>query len=140
MTIAERLSADYNGTGLTVGRHPMHFLRAEMNELGVTPAKDLAKVPNGGLVRVAGAVIVRQRPGTAKGIMFLSMEDETGIANVVVMPDMFDERRVTLVTEPYLLIEGKVQNVDNVIHVLARRVEREVETPLTPAMSSHNFK
>jgi error-prone DNA polymerase len=138
MTTAERLSADYNGTGLTVGRHPMHFLRTEMNELGVTPAKDLAKVPNGGRVRVAGCVIVRQRPGTAKGIMFLSMEDETGIANVVVMPDMFEENRLTLVTEPYLLIEGTVQNVDNVIHVLARRVER-VE-PLTPAMSSHNFK
>jgi error-prone DNA polymerase len=138
MTVAERLSADYSGTGLTIGRHPMHFLRAAMNELGVTPAKDLPKVPNGGLVRVAGAVIVRQRPGTAKGIMFLSMEDETGIANVVVMPDLFDERRITLVTEPYLLIEGKVQNVDNVIHVLARRVDR-IE-PLTPAMSSHNFK
>jgi error-prone DNA polymerase len=138
MTIPERLAADYNGTGLTIGRHPMHFLRADMNELGVTPASDLPKVPNGALVRVAGAVIVRQRPGTAKGIMFLSMEDETGIANVVVMPDLFDQRRITLVTEPYLLIEGKVQNVDNVIHVLARRVER-IE-PLTPAMSSHNFK
>ena len=138
MTTAERLTADYNGTGLTVGRHPMHFLRTAMNELGVTPARDLAKVPNGGRVRVAGAVIVRQRPGTAKGIMFLSMEDETGIANIVVMPDMFEERRATLVTEPYLLIEGKVQNVDNVIHVLARRVEK-IE-PLTPAMSSHNFK
>jgi error-prone DNA polymerase len=143
MTVAERLSADYNGTVLTVGRHPMHFLRAEMNELGVTPAKDLPKVPNGGFVRVAGAVIVRQRPGTAKGIMFLSMEDETGIANVVVMPDLFEERRVTLVIEPYLLIEGKVQNVDNVIHVLARRVERlqsKESGPLAPAMSSHNFK
>ncbi len=138
MTIGERLAADYNGTGLTVGRHPMHFLRAAMNELGVTPARDLPKVPNGGLVRVAGAVIVRQRPGTAKGIMFLSMEDETGISNVVVMPDMFADRRIVLVTEPYLLIEGKVQNVDNVIHVLARRVER-IE-PLTPAVSSHNFK
>ncbi len=143
MTVAERLTADYNGTGMTVGRHPMHFLRTEMNELGVTPAKDLPKVPNGGLVRVAGAVIVRQRPGTAKGIMFLSMEDETGIANVVVMPDLFDERRVTLVTEPYLLIEGKVQNVDNVIHVLARRVDRlksKESEPLAPVMSSHNFK
>jgi error-prone DNA polymerase len=138
MTVPERLTADYNGTGLTVGRHPMHFLRAQMNDLGVTPAKDLPKVPNGGLVRVAGAVVVRQRPGTAKGIMFLSMEDESGISNVVVMPDMFEERRVVLVTEPYLLIEGKVQNVDNVTHVLARRVER-IE-PLTPAMSSHNFK
>ena len=138
MTIAERLNADYTGTGLTIGRHPMHFLRDQMNELGVTTAKDLSKVPNGGRVRVAGSVIVRQRPGTAKGIMFLSMEDETGIANVVVMPDMFEERRLVLVTEPYLLIEGKVQNVDNVIHVLARRVER-IE-PITPAMSSHDFK
>jgi error-prone DNA polymerase len=138
MTTAERLTADYNGTGLTVGRHPMHFLRAGMHELGVTPARDLAKVPHGGMVRVAGSVIVRQRPGTAKGIMFLSMEDETGIANIVVMPDLFEKQRVTLVTEPYLLVEGKVQNVDNVIHVLARRVER-IE-PLTPAMSSHNFK
>ena len=138
MTIAERLNADYNGTGLTVGRHPMHFLRPEMNELGVTTAKDLAKVPHGGLVRVAGSVIVRQRPGTAKGIMFLSMEDETGIANIVVMPDMFENRRLVLVTEPYLLVEGKVQNVDNVIHVLARRVEK-IE-PITPAMTSHDFK
>jgi error-prone DNA polymerase len=138
MTIAERLSADYTGTGLTIGRHPMHFLRPKMNGLGVTPAKDLAKVANGGLVRVAGCVIVRQRPGTAKGIMFLSMEDETGIANVVVMPDIFEHQRLTLVAEPYLLVEGKVQNVDNVIHVLARRVER-IE-PITPAMNSHNFK
>jgi error-prone DNA polymerase len=138
MTIPERLHADFTRTGLTVGRHPMAYLRGEMNELGVTCARDLAKVPNGGLVRAAGIVIVRQRPGTAKGIMFLSMEDETGITNVVVMPDMFEARRLTLVTEPYLLIEGKVQNVDNVIHVLARRVE--ALEPLTPAMSSHNFK
>jgi error-prone DNA polymerase len=138
MTTAERLHADFTRTGLTVGRHPMHFLRTGLHEIGVTPARELAKVPNGGLVRVAGVVIVRQRPGTAKGIMFLSMEDETGIANVVIMPDMFEEHRVMLVTEPYLLIEGKVQNVDNVIHVLARRVERL--EPLTPAMSSHNFK
>ena len=138
MTTNERLAADYHGTSMTIGRHPMHFRRAEMNELGVTPARDLANVPNGALVRVAGCVIVRQRPGTAKGIVFLSMEDETGIANVVVMPDMFDEYRVTLLTEPYLLIAGKVQNVDGVIHVLARRIDR-IE-PAAPAMSSHDFK
>jgi len=138
MTTPERLHADFTRTGLTVGRHPMQYLRESMNELGVTPARDLAKVPNGGLVRAAGVVIVRQRPGTAKGIMFLSMEDETGISNIVVMPDMFEAHRVTLITEPYLLVEGKVQNVDNVIHVLAKRVERL--EPLTPAMVSHNFK
>jgi error-prone DNA polymerase len=116
----------------------MHFRRAEMNELGVTPAQDLPRVRNGGLVRVAGSVIVRQRPGTAKGIMFLSMEDETGIFNIVVMPDLFEQYRLTLVTEPYLLIEGKIQNVDGVIHVLARRVER-IE-PAAPSMSSHDFR
>jgi len=138
MTIAERLASDYGGTSLTIGRHPMYFRRAEMNELGVTPARDLPRVRNGGLVRVAGSVIVRQRPGTAKGIMFLSMEDETGIFNIVVMPDLFEQFRLTLVTEPYLLIEGKIQNVDGVIHVLARRVER-IE-PAAPAMSSHDFR
>jgi error-prone DNA polymerase len=138
MTIAERLAADYGGTTMTIGRHPMHFRRAEMNELGVTPAQDLPRVRNGGLVRVAGSVIVRQRPGTAKGIMFLSMEDETGIFNIVVMPDLFEQYRLTLVTEPYLLIEGKIQNVDGVIHVLARRVER-IE-PAAPSMSSHDFR
>jgi error-prone DNA polymerase len=138
MTIGERLAADYDGTSLTIGRHPMYFRRAEMDALGVTPARDLPRVRNGGLVRVAGSVIVRQRPGTAKGILFLSMEDETGIFNIVVMPDMFDQYRLTLVTEPYLLIEGKIQNVDGVIHVLARRVKRM--EPAAPAMSSHDFR
>jgi error-prone DNA polymerase len=138
MTTAERLAADYEGAGMTVGRHPMFYIREQMNELGVTVARDLPKVRNGGMVRVAGCIIVRQRPGTAKGIMFLSIEDETGIANAVIMPDMFAENRLTLVSEPYLLVEGPVQNVDNVIHVLARRVER-IE-PVTPALNSHDFK
>jgi len=138
MSVDERLAADYGGTGLTIGRHPMHFRRGEMNERGVTTARDLAKLWNGRSVKVAGCVIVRQRPGTAKGIAFLSMEDETGIFNVVVMPDLFDRYRLTIVREPYLLIEGKIQNVDGVIHVLAKSVER-IE-PAAPAMSSHDFK
>jgi error-prone DNA polymerase len=138
MTIPERLAADYKGTSLTIGKHPIHYMRGELNELGVTPAKDLCRVPNGGLVRVAGCVIVRQRPGTAKGVLFISMEDETGIANIVVMPDKFDEDRLTILRSSYLMIEGKMQNVDNVIHVLARRIEGlEVRMP---AMSSHDFR
>jgi error-prone DNA polymerase len=137
MTTEERITADYRGTGVTVGRHPMAFRRAEMNELGVTPARDLARVPSGGLVRVAGNVIVRQRPGTAAGIVFLSMEDETGVANVVVMPDVFAAERILLVTEPWLLVEGKVQNVDNVIHVQAMRVSALAHK--TEAAPSHNF-
>ena len=84
MTTEERLSADYVGTGVTIGRHPMAHRREEMNELGVTPARDLVHIPAGGLVRIAGNVIVRQRPGTAKGIVFLSIEDETGICNAVI--------------------------------------------------------
>jgi error-prone DNA polymerase len=138
MNITERLEADYRGTGLTIGPHPMHYRRAHMDTLGVTPARDLEKVPNGGLVRIAGSVIVRQRPGTAKGIVFLSIEDETGIANAVVMPDTFEAFRLTLVTEPYLLMEGKVQNVEGVIHVLARRIEA-FRMDAIPA-PSHDFR
>ena len=137
MTTEERLAADYRGTGLTVGRHPMAYRRAEMDALGVTPARDLPRVASGGLVRIAGSVIVRQRPGTAKGIVFLTLEDETGISNAVIMPDLFESRRLLLVSEPWLLIEGVLQNVDTVIHVLARRI-----APIpngTPGSPSHNF-
>ena len=80
---------------------------------------------------------MRQRPGTAAGIVFLSIEDETGIANAVVMPDLFKEDRLLLVTEAWLLVEGKVQNVDNVIHVLARKVSKL--SYRTDAAPSHNF-
>jgi error-prone DNA polymerase len=138
MTIHERLAADYKGTSMTVGRHPLYHSREALNELGVTTARELRNVANGRLVRVAGCVIVRQRPGTAKGIVFISMEDETGIVNVVVMPDRFEADRVEIVTSPYLMIEGKVQNVDNVIHVLARRIER-LESRM-PVGRSHDFR
>ena len=137
MTTAERLEADYRGTGLTVGRHPMYYLRPELNRRGVTSARGLDYKRNGAPVSVAGNVIVRQRPGTAKGILFLSLEDETGIANVVVMPDLFAANRLLLLREPYLLVEGRVQNVDNVIHVLAKTIER-IE-PVIPAVASHDF-
>ncbi|WP_180540657.1 error-prone DNA polymerase [Nevskia soli] len=137
MTTEERVTADYRGTTVTIGRHPMAYRREEMNALGVTPARDLARVRPGGLVRIAGNVIVRQRPGTAAGIVFLSVEDETGIANAVVMPDLFAEQRLLLVTEPWLMVEGKLQNVDNVIHVLARKVTRLPHK--TDASPAHNF-
>jgi error-prone DNA polymerase len=138
MTTEERLAADYYGTSLTIGRHPMALRRDEMNARGVTPAVELTKMRNGRFVKVAGCVIVRQRPGTAKGIVFVSVEDETGIFNVVIMPDLFEERRLTIVREPYLMFEGKIQNVDGVIHVLAKKVER-IE-PAAPGMSAHDFR
>ena len=85
----ERLMADYKGTGLTIGKHPMARRRDQMNTLGVIRASDLSRVPAGRIVRIAGATIVRQRPGTAKGFVFLCLEDETGIMNAILTPDLF---------------------------------------------------
>ncbi len=138
MTTAERLTADYLGTGLTVGRHPMHFQRDRMDEMGVTPAAELVNRRNGVFVRAAGCVIVRQRPGTAKGIVFLSVEDETGIFNVIIMPDVFEANRLTIVRSLYLLVEGPLQKYDGVIHVQARRIEAIRLN--AGAASSHDFK
>jgi error-prone DNA polymerase len=136
MNTEERLYADYHGTGVTVGKHPMAYRRAEMSALGVTRAADLAKVPNGRLVRIAGAVIVRQRPGTANGFVFMSMEDETGIMNAIVAPATFDRFKFVVLAERYLLIDGVLQNLDGVISVKAGRI-----APLRAgaAPSSHNF-
>ena len=123
MTLNERLNADLRGTGITIGRHPMAHQRAWLDILKVTRAADLKNIRNGMWVRVAGWVIVRQRPGTAKGFVFLSLEDETGIANVIVTPQLFELNRLALVDYPFLLIEGVLQNQDNVISVKAKRVE-----------------
>src|SRR5688572_529393 len=123
MTPEERLLADFGGTGMTIGPHPMAYCREELNPLGILRARDLAEIPNGRRVRVAGCVIARQRPGTAKGFVFLSLEDETGIANIIVTPDVLDRNRATIIQGKFLLFEGPLQNVDNVIHVKAARVE-----------------
>src|SRR5258707_560658 len=106
MTKEERLVADFRATGLTVGPHPMQYRRAEMKRMGIYRASDLAYLPNGRRLRVGGCVIARQRPGTAKGMMFLSLEDETGIANAIVAPDLLQKNRVLLISERFLMIEG----------------------------------
>ncbi|MEK6301548.1 MAG: error-prone DNA polymerase [Acidobacteriota bacterium] len=138
MTIEERLTADYRGTGLTIGRHPMAYRREELNKLGVTRAIDLREIRNGRPVTVAGWIIVRQRPGTAKGFMFLSMEDETGIANIIVTPSVFDRNREVLVNYPLLLIDGVLQNQDGVIHVKAGRIRPlEFTTEAIPSRDFH---
>jgi error-prone DNA polymerase len=122
MTHDERLVADFRGTGLTVGPHPMQYRRAEMKKLGIYRASDLPHVPNGRRLRIGGCVIARQRPGTAKGMMFMSLEDETGIANAIVAPDLLQKNRVLLISERFLMIEGILQNQDNVIHIRAEKV------------------
>jgi error-prone DNA polymerase len=123
MNEAERLVADYAGTGLTVGRHPMALRREELAVRGVLRASDLQASRQGRRVRVAGMVITRQRPGTAKGFVFLTLEDETGIANIIVRPDLFARDRLTIVEEPFLIVDGVLQNQDGVTSVRAEQVQ-----------------
>ena len=137
MTDEERLVADFRGTGLTVGPHPMTYRRAEMKQRGVRAAIELAKLPDGTHVQVAGAVIARQRPGTAKGFVFLSLEDETGIANAIIPPQLFERDHTVVVHNPFLLIEGTLQNQDNVVSV---KVERVQPLEISRAeVTSHDF-
>jgi error-prone DNA polymerase len=123
MTGEERLVADFRGTGLTVGLHPMGHHRAEMKRRGVRSAMELLNLPNGMHVRIAGGVITRQRPGTAKGFVFISLEDETGISNAIVTPQLFESNHVVIVHQQFLMIEGELQNQDGVISVKAERIE-----------------
>jgi error-prone DNA polymerase len=123
MTTGERLVADYSGSGLTVGPHPMAFQRERMRRLRVKSAVELREGKNGSYVRTAGSVIARQRPGTAMGFIFLSMEDETGIANVIIHPTLYERERVAVTRGRFLLVEGKLQNEDGVVHVKADVVE-----------------
>ena len=122
MTAEERLVADFRGTGMTVGPHPMAYHRAELRKQGIRSAIELNAIPDGTWVRVAGSVIARQRPGTAKGFVFLSLEDETGISNAIITPQLFERDHVVVVHQQFLLIEGPLQNQENVISVKAARV------------------
>ncbi len=137
MTEEEEVVADYTGTGLSVGPHPMALRRAALAAQGVTRAAELADQRHGSAVRVAGAVVVRQRPGTAKGFVFLNLEDETGLINVIVRPQHFARYRVLLTAEPFLLVAGRLQHEDGVISVRAERL-RPLEVGLG-ALPSHDF-
>ncbi len=136
MTLGERQQADFAGTAVTVGAHPMSLIRAQLPE--VTRAADLAALPDGGRVTIAGAVICRQRPGTASGVVFISLEDETGIANAIVRPALFEQERLVITQEPALRIAGRLQNVAGVVHVRAETIAplRHAEIP---AQASHDF-
>jgi error-prone DNA polymerase len=122
MNAEERLVADFRGTGLTVGPHPMAYHRPRMQSMGIHKASDLGRVSNGKYVRIGGCVIARQRPGTAKGFVFLSLEDETGVANAIINPDLFQKNRLLATSEQFLMVEGILQNQDKVISVKAQRV------------------
>jgi error-prone DNA polymerase len=137
MTPIEETRADYGSTGLTTGPHVMAHLRARLKSRGILSAADLNKANNGALVQVAGLVIVRQRPGTAKGFFFITLEDETGVANIIVMPELFQKNRPVLHRAPILVVEGMLQKQDGTIGIRARRfAEIKLDSPLP---SPHDF-
>jgi error-prone DNA polymerase len=137
MTLWERLCADFATTSVTVGSHPMRQIRTRLKGRHHT-AEDLKNTRDGQGVSVVGAVICRQRPGTAKGVFFLSLEDETGIANCVLWPSLFERNRLLVAQEPYIRVVGKVQKAQGTIHVIARRVEA-LRLEDAPESASHDF-
>ncbi len=138
MTAMEETRADYATTGVTTGPHVMAHLRARLKARGILCAADLEGTKSGSLVQVAGLVIVRQRPGTAKGFFFVTLEDETGVSNIIVMPELFQKNRPLLHRAPILLVEGVLQKQDGTIGIRGRRfAEIKLNAPLP---SAHDFR
>jgi error-prone DNA polymerase len=134
MTLPERVKADYETMNLTIGPHPMKLLREKLP--GIWRAIDLGQARHGSTIQIAGNVICRQRPGTAKGFVFVSLEDETGVSNAIVEPDLFERFRLVITEEAFLLIEGQVQNSDGVVLIKARHIKPLVHLPAVEAMQA----
>jgi len=137
MDTEERLVSDYHGTGMTTGPHPMFYRREEMRKLNIKSAAELRPLKHGKRATVAGAVITRQRPGTAKGLVFLTLEDETGNANVIVMPDVYEKYRKAILEPKFICVSGTVQNQDGIIHLKAEHVEALTVSGVQ--ITSHDF-
>lgn len=137
MTAFEETVADYEGTGMTAGPHLVTHFRPLLRSLSVESAADLSLRKDGDWVKAGGAVIVRQRPGTAKGFVFLSIEDETGIVQAIIRPDLFREHRALIVGSPGLVVEGRLQKKDGTLSVKAERFAKLPAAP--PAIPSHDF-
>ena len=137
MTMPERVRADYETMNLTAGPHPMKLLRERLPH--IWRAIDLSKAKQGATVQIAGNVICRQRPGTAKGFVFVSLEDETGVSNAIVDPDLFERFRLLITEEDFLVIEGDVQNSDNVVLIKTRNIRPLAHDQLVGS-ESHDFR
>jgi error-prone DNA polymerase len=136
MTLPERVKADYETMNLTTGPHPMKLLRDSLPN--IWRAIDLPHARHGSIIQIAGNVICRQRPGTAKGFVFISLEDETGVSNAIVEPDLFEHFRLVITEEAFLLIEGEVQNSDNVVLIKVREIRPLTHEQLVGS-ESHDF-
>ena len=137
MTLPERVKADYETMNLTTGPHPMKLLRESLPN--IWRAIDLPHARHGSIIQIAGNVICRQRPGTAKGFVFISLEDETGVSNAIVEPELFEHFRLVITEEAFLFIEGEVQNSDNVILIKAREIRPLLHEQLVGS-ESHDFR
>jgi error-prone DNA polymerase len=136
MSRFEETTADYDAMQLTAGPHLLTHFRRQLTRDGVVSARELKKLRNGSRVTTAGAVIVRQRPGTAKGFVFLTLEDETGLSQAIVHPDLFREHRALIVGSPGLIVEGTLQNLEGQPSVKADRF-RPLE--MTDSVPSYDF-
>jgi error-prone DNA polymerase len=134
----EETLADYRASGLSLGPHPMAHLRPQLRARGVLAAAELARVPDGHRVRTAGHAIVRQRPGSAKGFCFLTLEDETGLSNAILTPRVFRRFRAELHGASLLEVEGPLQSADGVIHVRVRELRALAPRAALPA--SHDYR
>jgi len=137
MSAVEETEADYEATEMTAGPHLLSYLRETLARQGVFSAGELARGKEGARVRAAGAVIVRQRPGTAKGFVFLSLEDESGIVQAIVRPDLFKENRALIVGSPGLVVEGRLQTRDGTLSI---RADRFWPLPSFPEVPGHDFR
>src|SRR6185503_7184876 len=135
MTPFEETRADFEDTELTTGPHPVTYVRELLDREGVIAAAKVAALPDRRTVRIGGAVVVRQRPGTARGLMFVTLEDETGTIQAAVMPDLLQQHRQVLVRSPGLIVEGILQKRDGTVTVKAEKVWPLEMTEVT----SHDF-
>jgi error-prone DNA polymerase len=137
MTDWNRMTADYTILGMSPAYHPMSFLRPRLHE-AVAPTHMLASLDNGAPVQVAGMVVCRQQPGSAKGFVFLLLEDEFGLANVVVRPDLYESQRQLVRGEPFVIVHGTLERRDGTVNVAARRFTK-LSVPRELVPQAHNF-
>jgi error-prone DNA polymerase len=123
MPLGAHVVEDYRRLSLSLKAHPVAFMRARLDTRSILRCEQLAKTPSGARVAVSGLVLVRQRPGTASGVVFMTLEDETGIANIIVWPKVFEKLRAIVIGARFVAVTGKLQSESGVIHVVAERME-----------------
>jgi error-prone DNA polymerase len=123
MPLDQQVVCDYNSLGLSLKAHPIQFIRPQLDRLRVLPASALAETPDKTFVRVAGLVLVRQHPSTAKGVVFVTLEDETGAVNLIVRPTIWQRYHVAANRAKTMLASGKLQRAYDVTHVLVTKIE-----------------